>query len=70
MPKPRRADVSIETVSINCPNKRCLEPVAEPTSGSLIWKLSDLHGDEVIVCPACRTQLILPSRLRLDLLGA
>lgn len=66
--KPRRAVVSVEMVTIQCP--RCDNPVSEPRAGSYYWSTADIHGDEQIVCHECRLALTLPRRLAFDLLGA
>lgn len=66
MSHPRRAVVEIVTVQIACPNKRCGAGLAARRSGSYIWDLSDLPGDELLTCSECGQELILPRTVKLE----
>lgn len=61
----RKASVDVVTITIACTNPKCKEPVTEPHSGSYLWTLLDMQGDEVIICPACGTGLTMPTRANL-----
>lgn len=64
----RRAVVSVEMVTIQCP--KCDNPLEEPRTGSYYWSAADIHSDEQITCRTCRLVLTLPRRLAFDFLGA
>lgn len=64
MSKPRRAIVDIVTVYVTC--SKCQAGLTTRRTGSYIWDMSDLPGDELLACQNCGQEVALPRMVKLE----